>query len=178
MTTKSITLKSDINILSKIAKFLNLFASDKDLFITVSDDKAKIRSNAQNALIHVYYAAISEKTGYEVDDCEARCKRRFGLPIMQVQKGESTKKGKHVFTELLRFGLITDANEVEQKRVLIRYYDLIEEGQVECFKSIEVTRNFNSTQMKQYIESIERYWAQHGLVLESINEQKRRDAFG
>ena len=108
MTTKNITLKSDINILSKIAKFLKLFASDKDLFITVSDDKAKIRSNAQNALIHVYYTAISEKTGYEVDDCEARCKRRFGLPIMQVQKGESTKNdwAKNI-SDSTRVGIIT-----------------------------------------------------------------------
>ena len=61
----------------KVANFFTQFDPDKDLFITVSDDKAKIRSNAQNALIHVYYAAISEKTGYEVDDCEARCKRQI-----------------------------------------------------------------------------------------------------
>jgi hypothetical protein len=31
--------------------------------------------------------------------------------------------------------------------------------------------------MKEYIEAMERFFAEKGLVLESINETKRREAF-
>lgn len=153
------------------------FDESKDLFVSISDDKAKIRSNAQNALIHVYYNAIAEFMGYDVEETIARCKRKFGLPIMLEQAYKTTEKAKIVYRELLRVGLINNPTSPEQAFILTNYHNLNEIGQIECFKLIAVTRNFSSTQMKQYIESLERFWAQKGLVLESINETKRREAF-
>jgi len=177
MTTKTAILSRESKTCA-LEKLIMQFDESKDLFVTISDDKAKIRSNAQNALIHVYYKAISDFRGEEVEDVTARCKRKFGLPIMEKEAYEcDTEKSKKVFRELLRVGLINNPTPPEQAFILTNYHNINEIGQIECFKLIAVTRNFSSTQMKQYIESMERFWAQKGLVLESINETKRREAF-
>ena len=175
MTTKTATL-SRVSKTCEIEKLVMQFDEGRDLFVTICDDKTEIRTRAMNALMHCYYRDISDFIGDEIEDVSARCKRKFGLPIMRIQAAEITKKGNKVYFELLRFGLIKTESPPELKRILINYYDLDEVGQIECFKLIAVTRNFNNKEMRDYIEKLERYFAGQGLVLESKNEKLRREA--
>ena len=150
MTTKTRVVKQSVFIDYCKDMYIHFFnKQDGDLFVSISDDKSEIRSKAQNALMHIYYKVIAEHEGDDVEDIGARCKRKFGLPIMMVQAGEKTKKGNKVYFELLRFGLIKTDSKPEQKRILINYHDLDYIGQLECFKIMQVTRNFNSTEMNK-----------------------------
>lgn len=177
MTTKSIQScrGNYITACKDIFRFFN--DESKDLYITVTDDKSKLRTNAQNGLIQLYYKAIGDFMGYDVEESTARCKRKFGLPIMYQQAYKDTQKAKVVYRELLRVGLINNPTPPERAFILTNYHNLSEEGQIECFKLIACTRNFNTTEMKEYIDTMERFFAEKGLVLESINEVKRREAF-
>ena len=175
MTTKTAIL-SRVSKTCEIEKLVMQFDEGKDLFVTICDDKAEIRTKAMNALMHCYYKEIALFMCDDIEDVIARSKRKFGLNIMYHQIGKKTKKANKVYLELLRFNLVKTEVPEERSRIMIDYYSMTYQGQLECFKVMEVTRNFSNTEMKDYLFSMERYFAEKGLVLESKNEQLRNEA--
>ena len=66
MTTKTAIL-TRVSKICEIEKLVMQFDESKDLFVTICDDKAEIRTRAMNALMHCYYRDISDFIGDEVE---------------------------------------------------------------------------------------------------------------
>lgn len=110
---------------------------------TVDITEGRDRSTEQNRLAFKWYVEISEQTGEEREDVRARCKLRFGLPILM----ESSE----AFRDLChrRIKPLTHAERIE----VIRDFD------------IPITRLMKVDQMTRYLDDVFRHHAQFGIAL-------------
>jgi hypothetical protein len=149
--------------------------------ITITATNEINRTAAQNRLLNAaYYPAIAEAMGdKDEEEVAARCKRKFGVNLMRIQAQGTTKKALKVKRELLRFGLIPTDSQTKQAGwvQLMPVMGWPQAAQLEAFKLMECTRNFNTKEFSEYINRIEIWAAQElGLRLESINETLRNNA--
>lgn len=153
------------------------------IYINVTNEL--IRTNAQNRLLHsAYYPAIANKRGDKPDEIEvdtiARCKRKFGLPILKRIAKEQTKRAKTVKRELYRFGLIDDDDETIKGawQVIINLkFERSERKYLDAMSLMQCTRLMNTKEFSEYLLAIEIWAAEElGLALQSINETLRNQA--
>ncbi len=149
--------------------------------ITITAANEINRTAAQNRLLNAaYYPAIADAKGdKDEEEVAARCKRKFGVNLMRIQAQGTTKKALKVKRELLRFGLIpVDAQtRLARWKVVMNVQFMQEDVQLEAYKLMACTRNFNTREFSEYINRIEIWAAQElGIRLESINETLRNNA--
>ena len=159
--------KSEFDKLVKLTHLIDsdMQAHNKPWYVRVTNNASEIRNNAQNALYAIYIQAIGDKFGNESGELRAFCKRHFGLHILYIQSAKNTKAGHEAMTviELLKtVNFKFQAFDIQEKIL----------APLPC-TSIMTSKNF-----VQFLRNIEIFYAEKGLVLESINETKRREVFG
>ena len=122
---------------------LKVFLDQRKRPFTVDVTDGRDRSAEQNRLSHKWYAEIAEQCGEDVEDVRARCKLKFGLPIL-MQSSEG-------FRDLCkrRIKPLSHHERVE----LIRDFD------------IPITRLMNVEQMSRYMDEVFRSHAEFGIAL-------------
>lgn len=122
---------------------LKAFLDSRKLPLTVDIVEGRDRSTEQNRLSHKWYAEIAEQTGEDREEVRARCKLRFGMPILM----EASDK----FRDFCRRRVkpLSHAERIE----LFREFD------------IPITRAMNVGQMSQYLDDVFRHHAEFGIEL-------------
>lgn len=124
-------------------QMLHTYLEGRKLPFTVDIEDGRDRSNEQNRLSQKWYAEIAEQTGEDREDVRARCKLKFGLPILM--------QSSDAFRDLCRRRIQPLSH---QERVeAIRDFD------------IPITRLMNVTQMTRYMDEMFRHHAEFGIVL-------------
>ena len=188
MTTKSITINGH-NEMNKLSGFIGRLDSvicenNKPIHLSWTDDISKIRTLAQNSLLACYISAIKNEVGGSLGEIRINLKRDFGLDILMEQYNEAKEKAikKLKDGERLNYSMISQSGrEAGDTHVLLKtiHYDIQPLNiQNKILKPLPCTSIMTTKWFLKYLEVIEQHYAQHGLVLESINETKRREAFG
>lgn len=126
-------------LFSKLKQFVR---PGKRYLITLQEwDK---RSLNANAAYHTWIKQISDYTGEDLKSVEARCKRDHGLPILL--------SGSH--------GVVT--SWLLEK---CHFERLDDSQQLKVISAMEVTRTFTTKEHNAYRNSIQAFWANHGLNL-------------
>lgn len=139
---------------------LKVYLDQRKLPFTVDVTDGRDRSAEQNRLSHKWYGEIAEQTGEDREDVRARCKLRFGLPILM----ESSEG----FRDLCRRRIKPLSHE--ERIELIREFDM------------PITRLMNVTQMSQYMDEVFRRHAEMGIALTipedrfAFNPERRKAA--
>lgn len=136
MVTRAIKNPDDLTLLTTYLK-------GRKRPFTVEITEGRDRSTEQNRLAFKWYKEISEQTGEDIEDVRARCKLKFGLPILM----ESSE----AFRDLCRRRIkpLTHAERIE----VIRDFD------------IPITRLMKVDQMTRYLDEMFRHHAAFGIVL-------------
>lgn len=136
MTTRPIKNLDDLAL-------LKVYLDGRKRPFTVDVTDGRDRSSEQNRLSQKWYTEIADQTGEDREDVRARCKLKFGLPILM----ESSE----AFRDLCRRRIkpLDHAERIE----VIRDFD------------IPITRLMNVTQMSQYMDEVFRHHAEFGIVL-------------
>lgn len=115
--------------------------------ITITDWREK-RGLDANALSHVWYKIVGDELGMFESEVKADCKIQFGLVILF--NGSSDYAAS---IAMLLEGCNFWQSSLEQQRKLI--------------EPIAVTSKFNTKEMSEYLEAIQRFYGVQGIVLES-----------
>lgn len=187
MTTKSITVNGhdEMHKLSGfIAKLDDVICkNNKPIYLSWTDDTSKIRTLSQNSLLACYINEIKENIGGSISEIRVNLKRDFGIDILMEQYNEAKDKAtsKLVDDEVLTYSMLSVAGrEAGDTHILLKTigYDIQPLNiQNKILKPLPCTSIMTTKWFLKYLEAIEQEYAQHGLVLESINETKRREAF-
>lgn len=137
---KNLIVNSAGRLAECIATLTNEFEANHWLKVSISSGK---RSLDANALSHVFYKEIGEHTGQTPEEARCECKLRYGVPILR-----EDDKASAFFSH-------------------IGFDDWRYEKQLAAMKYLEVTRLFDPEQMRRYLDTMQREYAKHGLVLES-----------
>lgn len=186
--TKSYTINNDKEM-DKLVLFVNqidknMQSNGKAVNITWTTDVSKIRTLAQNSLLACYINEIKETFGGSISEIRVNLKRDFGLAILMEQYNEAKEKAVKRLKdgERLNYSMISQAGrEAGDTHVLLKtiHYDIQPLNiQNKILKPLPCTSIMTTKWFLKYLEAIEQEYSQHGLVLESINETKRREAFG
>ena len=111
------------------------------------DDWQSKRSLSANALSHVWCAKIGEYIGTDAFTVKCYSKIDQGLPIALFD----TQKGVVIDWMLQK----------------LNFYNLTREQQVKIISAIEMTSWFNTSQMRQYMDNLQSFWRDNGLILEN-----------
>lgn len=136
MTTRAIKNLDDLALIK-----VYLEGHKRPFTIDVTDGRD--RSAEQNRLSHKWYGEIAEQTGEDREEVRARCKLKFGLPILM-----ESNEG---FRDLCR-RRIKPLSHVERIE-LIRDFDL------------PITRLMNVEQMSRYMDGVFKSHAEFGIAL-------------
>jgi hypothetical protein len=122
---------------------LKVYLDGRKRPFTVDITEGRDRSTEQNRLSHKWYREISDQTGEEIEDVLARCKLKYGLPILM--------RSSEAFRDLCRRRIkpLTHAERVE----VIRDFD------------IPITRLMKVDQMTRYLDEMFRHHAEFGIAL-------------
>jgi len=131
--------------LSAVAYCMDLIDQGIEPEITVGP-KTKKRSLSANAQQHVWYKAISEFTGDDIEDVEARCKRDFGLPIALADPDMGPK---------IDFMLKSTG-----------FHKRTPQQQLGIMKLLAVTRFFSSSQHCAYRDAMQVTWNARGVYID------------
>lgn len=101
------------------------------------------RSLDANALSHVWYDQIGEYQGDSPEEVKDQCKLLYGVPILR----RNEKKNK--FFQAIGFDRFPH------------------HAQLAAMKYINVTSLFSVEEMQEYLDTIQRVYAQNGLTLDS-----------
>lgn len=136
MTQRIIKDEADLEL-------LKVYLDGRKLPMTIDIQEGRDRSNEQNRLSQKWYSEISSQTGEEREDVRARCKLRFGLPILMEASED--------FRDLCRRRIqpLPHAERIE----VVREFD------------IPITRLMNVTQMTAYLDEMFRYHVAFGIEL-------------
>ena len=187
MTTKSVTVNNH-NEMNKLSSFIGtldkvICKNNKPIHLSWTDDTNKIRTLAQNSLLACYITEIKETFGGSISEIRVNLKRDFGLDILMQQYNEAKEKAikKLKDGERLNYSMLSQSGrEAGDTHVLLKtiHYDVQPLNiQNKILKPLPCTSIMTTKWFLKYLEFIEQHYAQHGLVLESINETNRRDAF-
>lgn len=139
---------------------LKVYLDGRKLPLTIDIHDGRDRSSEQNRLSQKWYAEISEQTGEDREDVRARCKLKFGLPILM----EASKD----FRDLCRRRIKPLPHD--ERIEVIRDFD------------IPITRLMNVTQMTRYMDEMFRHHSEFGIVLTvppdrfAFNPERRKAA--
>lgn len=118
-------------------------------FLRVSIRKGKGRSLDANAVTHVWYDQIARERGdTTAAEVKCYCKLHFGVPILRSEDDEFR----------------------EQYDALIRARFTYEE-KLKVMEFLPVTSRMSTDQMNRYRDEMQRYFAEHGVVLTYLDEQ-------
>jgi hypothetical protein len=128
---------------------LKVYLDQRKRPFTVDVTDGRDRSAEQNRLSQKWYGEIAEQTGEDREDVRARCKLKYGLPILM----ESSE----AFRDLCRRRIkpLSHAERIE----VIRDFD------------IPITRLMNVTQMSQYMDYVFQAHVEFGIDL-TVPEDK------
>lgn len=116
------------------------------------EEKSSLSAKAQ---VQVWFQKISEETGENKKDIEARCKRDFGLPILWSRGFDDD------------VAAITDYT-LQQLGVL----SWCEEDQLKFISVMAVTRHFKTSEHNRYRDSVQQYYNQNGFNLQYLDKQE------
>lgn len=138
---------------------LKVYLDQRKRPFTVDVTDGRDRSSEQNRLSQKWYGEIADQTGEDREDVRARCKLKYGLPILM----ESSE----AFRDLCRRRIkpLSHAERIE----VIRDFD------------IPITRLMNVTQMSQYMDQVFQAHVEFGINLTVPEDKfafapKQRDA--
>lgn len=117
-----------------------LFKKHKWLKISI---ETKRRSLDSNALSHVWYGEIARFMSIGREEAHDYCKLNFGVPILRADPKPNA------FFQAIGF------DEYSYPK------------QMAAMKYIQVTSLFSTTQMTEYLNAVQRHFAEHGLELVS-----------
>ena len=142
MTTRTVKNADDLAL-------LKVYLDQRKRPFTVDVTDGRDRSAEQNRLSQKWYGEIAEQTGEDREDVRARCKLKYGLPILM----ESSE----AFRDLCRRRIkpLAHAERIE----VIRDFD------------IPITRLMNVTQMSQYMDQVFQAHVEFGINL-TVPEDK------
>ena len=172
--SKQLTVSKDSR--QGLAVIVNLIVRDldefgKDWVLRATNNMGEIRNHAQNGLLRCYYSEIqkshwAKQQQMSLFDVEIYCKRYIIIDILKFQACKDTILGIKAKTQSdVVSGLLSCGASEELK---ITYLS------TEGWSSILDTEHF-----KKYLEAIEHHFFDKlNYRLESINETKRREAFG
>ncbi|MAF36561.1 hypothetical protein CL622_05595 [archaeon] len=112
------------------------------------DEYRSKRGLSANALSWVWYNTIGTELGMTNDEVHADSKIQFGLPILFRSKSDY-------------------AYSVSRLLDGVKFYQLSSENQRRAINPIAVTSKFNTKEMSEYLESIQRFYGIQGINLES-----------
>jgi len=127
----------------------------RDLPLTVSAIKGADRTAQQNRLSHKWYAQIGDEFGELAATVKARCKYRFGLPIMIRDNPAWVAKWSGLYAPILRDGT------AEQKAL--------------AFEAVPMTSQFTSRQMSEYMDAVQICYRAQGVQLIDPEARKYGD---
>ena len=161
---------------AKISKVIDLIASQiekngKGFALLFTNDESKVRSDAQNKLLQCYYTEITKSDWAKNISDSTRvgiityCKRYIIIDVLRAQAVIDSEAGFKALEKISAVDALRYANKSESIRVAYL--------QTDGWSSILDTDHF-----KMYLKEIELHFLDKlNYRLESINEQKRRDAF-
>lgn len=157
------------NEFDKLVKLTHLIDSDlqahnKPWYVRVTNNSSEIRSMAQNALYAIYVNAINDEFGGDSLSTRRLMKRQFGLNILLSQSKDNTKAGHEAYAIVLLLNTIN---------YRVQPYDV----QETMLQPLPCTSIMTSKNFVKFLREIEVFYAEKGLVLKSINETKRCEAF-
>lgn len=127
---------------------------DEHKYLRISIRTGKDRSLDQNAISHAWYEQISRELGEDSPEgVKCECKLRFGVPILRA----------------------ADADFREMYDAAIKGH-LSYEQKLKAMRFIPVTSLMTIKQSSQYLEDVQRHYAQRGIILEFPDEQPSRRA--
>lgn len=129
--------------------FLEIEGYEPPLVIKVEKGEAALRTLDQNALVNVWYRQIGEEYGLDFEEARAYCKLIFGIPMLRTK----SKHFRNTYDKYLKH------MSYREKMNVIMHTDL------------PVTSTFNTKEMSEYMESMQRYFADKGLRLKSIGDR-------
>ena len=184
--TKSILIEHN-NDLGKLTAFVNqidkqIQVDNKPISVTWTNDVGKIRTLAQNALYACYVSAIKHKFGGSLSSIRAELKHEIGVDILMLQYLEAKEKAisKLECDQDLNYSMISQAGrEAGDTHVLLKTinYELQPYNiQMKILRPLPCTSIMLRKWFVKFIEAVEMYYAEKGLVLESINETLRNEA--
>lgn len=164
----------DPNEFAKLATLVENIQTDmeedgKPFYLIATNNKAEVRSLAQNALSAIYYAAIGKKIGLTSDDARLRCKVDFGLQALYEQSGLPPEVRGNKWA-------IKEALKTMRTLRIIKFRWLTDPEKLEVMESLPCTRVMTTAVFCDYMKQIELYYADKGLMLESINKTLRNNA--
>lgn len=122
-------------------KLLIKFLENHAMPFIVTVTKGRRRSIEQNRLSHLWYAEISEQSGHTPQYVKAFCKLRFGVPLLSA------------------------SNERFRKAWEDNGKTLPYDGQVSLMEIVAVTSAMSTAQLKQYLDEVNQFFTERGLVL-------------
>lgn len=135
------------------------FAVDQatDGAVLTVTEKAEQRTSAQNRLVHRWFADIARhhSFGESEADIKAECNLMFGRPILSRDDPEWESV----------FGYIFDALNKPSKLKAIRVLD------------VPFTRKMGVKQLTEYMDEMQRFYAQQGVVLTDPEARKYEREF-
>jgi hypothetical protein len=131
-----------------------LLTSGKAYRVNVKEWKPNASLSAK-AQVQVWFQQISEETGENKKDIEARCKRDFGLPILWSRGFEDDVAAITDYT-LQKLGVLS----------------WCEEDQLKFISVMAVTRHFKTSEHNRYRDSVQQYYNQHGFNLQYLDKQE------
>ncbi|WP_341232398.1 hypothetical protein [uncultured Methylophaga sp.] len=124
-----------------------LLQANKTITIDVIEGERKKRSLSANALQAVWTQEIADHLGLSEIECRCYLKREFGIPIIKAC-GD------------YRAEMIIDFLEKH-------HYDFLSvEQQDHLIKDLPVTRIMKTKEHKTYMDRLQRFFAEQGLILE------------
>lgn len=127
---------------------------NKALRVNVKEWKPSASLSAK-AQVQVWFQQISEETGENKKDIEARCKRDFGLPILWSRGFEDDAAAITDYT-LQKLGVLSWR----------------EEDQLKFMSVLAVTRHFKTSEHNKYRDSVRQYYNQYGFNLQYLDKQE------
>jgi len=122
---------------------------------TVSVIKGAERSGQQNRTVHKWFSQIGDEFGEPAHTVKARCKYRFGLPIMIRDNPRWVEKWSPLYSPILSDGT------AEQKAL--------------AFEAVPMTSEFTTKQMAEFMTAIQTEYLPKGVALidpEAMKYQK------
>ena len=133
------------------------FLEGQELPLTVSAVKGADRTGQQNRTAHKWYSQIGNEIGDPMHTVKARCKYRFGLPLMVRDRPDWVEKWKPLYEPILKHGT------PEQKAL--------------AFECIPMTSDMNVKQMSEFMDAIQMEYRPQGIDLIDPEARKYEQEF-
>ena len=145
-----------------------IIENGKEWVISATNNIAKVRNNAQNALAACYYQTVSDETGESSERVKTQLKLDIGLKILLVQSGEMS--GEAPTKSALEAQKVMDLLKVINFK--LRPYS----EKMKIMRVTPCTSLFTSKNFQRFLKDVEIKYAERGIILQSVNETLRNQA--